>query len=68
MGKQIAAVMAVKKETPGTFQFEEIDGSPHYETIGRRLSFYVPKVTRKTMLEPDDTITVLVEAGDQRPS
>lgn len=67
MGKQIVAVMKVKKETPGKIVLEEIDGSPHLETIGMPLNIYVPKISHKNMLEPGDVYTLLLETGDQRP-
>jgi hypothetical protein len=58
---QIVAVLKAHKTTPNKVQFRETD-----QTDGLVQTLYLPKHAVRTMLGDADTITVLVEAGDQR--
>jgi hypothetical protein len=61
----VIAVMTVKKTTEGKVVYIERDDSTHFDTIGIRLSIYVPKITAKNMLDNADLVTLMIEAGDQ---
>jgi hypothetical protein len=67
--QRIVAVLHLSKETKGTRVFLEPEqGSPHVDAIAAQLNIYIPKSSSRQLLGDPDTVTIMIEPGDQTQS